>query len=193
MAKPARRATYDDLMQVPDHLVAELIDGEIFTSPRPASPHARAAGGIFRDVARFDGPPEPPERPGGWWVLFEPEIHFGDDVLVPDVAAWRRERMPSIPNVAAFTLAPDWVCEVVSPSTSRLDRTKKLAVYARAGVGHTWLVDPLVRTLEIYRLEGGRWIVAASHGGEERIAAVEPFEGLAIDLSRWWLEATAPR
>jgi Uma2 family endonuclease len=191
MAKPARRATYDDLMQVPDHLVAELIDGELFTSPRPASPHARAASTIDKDLAPFDGAPGARGRPGGWWILFEPELHLGDDVLVPDLAAWRLERMPSIPNVTGFTLAPDWVCEVVSPRTGCLDRTKKLGVYGRAGVGHAWLVDPLARTLEVYRLEGGRWVVVGAHGGDETLPGVEPFTGVAIDLSRWWIETTA--
>lgn len=189
MAKPARRATYDDLMQVPDHLVAELIDGELFTSPRPASPHARAAGAIFKDVSPYDGRPGSPGAPGGWWMFFEPELRLGDDVLVPDLAAWRLERMPAVPDVAAFTLAPDWVCEVVSPKTGRLDRTKKLGVYAREAVGHAWLVDPLARTLEIYRLERGRWLVAGTYGGEQRVAAADPFVGLALDLSRWWLDA----
>jgi len=191
MAKPVRRATYDDLMQVPDHLVAELIDGELFTSPRPASPHAWAAGAVFREVGSFEGWPGSPGAPGGWWILFEPELHLGADVLVPDVAAWRQERMPAIPNVASFSLAPDWVCEVVSPSTGRLDRTKKLALYGRAGVRHAWLVDPLARTLEVYRLEAGHWIVVGAHGGDETLPGVEPFDGRSIDLSRWWIEATA--
>lgn len=192
MAKPLRRATYDDLMQVPDHLVAELIAGELFTSPRPASPHARAASVISRDLGPFDGRPGSPGAPGGWWILFEPELHLGADVLVPDLAAWRLERMPAVPDVPAFTLAPDWICEVVSPSTGRLDRTKKLAVYAREGVAHTWLVDPLQRTFEIYRLEGGRWVVAATYGGTDVVATPEPFAGRTLDLSRWWIEATAP-
>lgn len=179
-------------MQVPDNLVAELIDGELFTSPRPASPHARAAFAIGQDVGPYDGGrAAPPGRPGGWWILFEPELHMGDDVLVPDLAAWRVERMPTVPNVAAFRLVPDWVCEVVSPGTGRLDRTRKVAVYARAGVGHAWLVDPLQRTLEIYRREAGRWVVVAAHGGDDTVGAAEPFDGLGLHLSRWWLEAPA--
>jgi Uma2 family endonuclease len=190
MAKPMRRATYEDLMQVPDHLVAELIDGELFTSPRPASPHAVATWRIGQDVGPFDGRPGAPGRPGGWWILFEPELHLGDDVLVPDLAAWTLERMPSVPNVPAFTLAPDWVCEVVSPSTGRLDRTKKLGVYARAGVSQAWLVDPLARTLEIYRLESARWVVVGAHGGDDKLPGAEPFGDLSVDLSQWWIETT---
>jgi len=191
MADYRRRATYEDLLRVPEHLVAELIDGELITSPRPASPHARAAGSIFRAVGPFDGRSgEGGGVPGGWWILFEPELHFGDDVLVPDLAGWRHERLPTVPNVAAFTLAPDWVCEVVSKSTAALDRVRKMRVYAREGVGHLWLVDPLARTLEVYRLEAARWVVAGTHGRSDVVLA-EPFEALALPLADWWLESTA--
>ena len=125
MAAPRRRATYEDLMQVPDTKVAEILDGELFVSPRPASPHAYAAmaiGSRLHTSFHGDGDADQPAGPGGWWLVFEPELHFGDDVLVPDIAGWRRERMPSFPSVPYFTLAPDWVCEVISPSTGRIDR-----------------------------------------------------------------------
>ena len=178
-------------MQVPDHLVAEIIDGELITSPRPATPHARAELAVVRDLLPFDQRPGSPENPGGWWILPEPELHFGDDVLVPDLAAWRRERMPAIPNAAFISLAPDWLCEVISPSTGRIDRSRKMGIYAREGIRHLWFVDPLARTLEVYRLEDGRWIVASTHGGDEVVHA-EPFEVIAIGLERWWLEAADP-
>jgi Uma2 family endonuclease len=167
MSQPRRRATYDDLMQVPDHLVAEIIDGELVTSPRPASPHAFAASVLGQDLGPFSRKPGTPGGPGGWWILDEPELHFGDDVLVPDLAGWRHAHMPAVPNVAFFTLAPDWACEVISPSTGRLDRTRKMGIYGRQGVAHVWLVDPLLHTLEAYRLDGGRWVVAAACGGAE--------------------------
>lgn len=123
---PKRRATYEDLMQVPDTKVAELIDGDLIVSPRPAVPHTHAASVIGGDLmSGFHGPPGAPPAPGGWWILLEPELHFGDDVLVPDWAGWRRERLPVLPD-AFVTLAPDWVCEVVSPSTARLDRGRKM-------------------------------------------------------------------
>ena len=187
MSAAPRRATYDDLIAVPDHLVAEIVDGELVTSPRPASPHARAHTRLGSAlVERFDGPPGGEEHPGGWWLLFEPELHPGSDVLVPDIAGWRIERMPAIPNVVGITLAPDWVCEVISPSTGRLDRTRKMPVYAREGVTHLWLVDPLARTLEVYRLEAGRWAVVGSHGGDEA-SRVEPFEAITLDMGRWWM------
>ncbi len=145
-----RRATYDDLLAVPDHLVAEIIDGELYTSPRPAPPHAVASSAILSVLFdRFHGSSgSGAATPGGWWILIEPELHFGDDVLVPDVAGWRRARMPAVPDTAYFTTPPDWVCEVISPSSGRLDRVKKMPVYARAGVAHLWLVDPIARTLE---------------------------------------------
>ena len=182
-----RRATYDDLLKVPDILVAEILDGELFTSPRPASPHAQASSvlrGALDPFARRIGGPG---GPGGWWILFEPELHFGTDVLVPDLAGWRRERMPVLQNVAYFELEPDWVCEVVSPSTARIDRVRKVPIYAREGVGHLWLIDPLQQTLEVFRLEGHHWMLVSTHGGAEIVRA-EPFEALELDMSRWWLE-----
>lgn len=187
MAVVKRRATYADLEQVPDTKVAELIDGDLIVSPRPASPHARATTALgFRLANAFDGPPGG-GRPGGWWLLFEPELHFGKDVLVPDVAGWRHERMARIPNVAAFTLAPDWICETTSPSTGMVDRARKMPIYARQGVGHLWIVDPSTRTLEIYRLHDGGWVVAGTHGGDASVQG-EPFEAITLALGDLWLE-----
>src|SRR5262245_8065756 len=187
MSQPRRRATYDDLMQVPDHMVAEIIDGELVTSPRSSSPHAFAASALGQDIGPLSRRPGAPGGPGGWWILDEPELHFGEDVLVPDLAGWRQERMPTVPNVPFFALPPDWVCEVVSPRTGRIDRTRKMAIYGREGIRHLWLVDPLARTLEVYGRDEDRWGVAATHGGEECVR-VEPFEVLEIDVARWWLE-----
>lgn len=182
-----RRATYEDLLEAPDHLVAEIVDGELYATPRPASPHARAASAIGQDLGPFDRRPGSPGGPGGWWILDEPELHLSAEVLVPDLAGWRHERMPTIPNVAHFALAPDWVCEVVSPTTGRLDRAQKMPVYARECVRHLWLVDPIARTLEIYHLENSHWVVVSTHGGSGSVRA-EPFAAIEIDLSRWWLE-----
>jgi Uma2 family endonuclease len=186
MSEPARRpATYDDLRKVPEHLVAEILDGELITSPRPASRHARASSIIGGKLSPpFD---EGDGGPGGWWILDEPELHLATDVLVPDLAGWRRERMPVFPDVAYFELAPDWVCEVVSPSTGRLDRVRKMPKYAAAGVQHLWLVDPLQRTLEIYRLESGHWLLLATHGDDEVVRA-EPFDAIEIKLASLWSE-----
>lgn len=184
-----RRATYDDLCKVPDNMVAEIIDGELFATPRPAAPHTLAASMLGAAlIERFGGSPEGrASAPGGWWILFEPELHLGQDVIVPDFAGWRRDRMPTVPDVAAFELPPDWACEVISPSTGTIDRGRKMRVYARERVGHLWIVDPVLRTLEVYRLEQGRWVVASTHAGAEDVRA-EPFETVAVDMRRWWRE-----
>jgi Uma2 family endonuclease len=184
--KPARKATYADLVAVPDRFVAEILEGELFTSPRPASPHARAATSFGSAIFnQFDGPPGSPEAPGGWWILNEPELHLGEDVLVPDVAGWRRERMPELPDIVGFTLVPDWVCEVISPSTARIDRGRKMKIYARESVVHLWIVDPLVQTVECYRLENGSWIVDRTHAGDGPLRAA-PFDAVEINVARCW-------
>jgi len=188
MQSAPRRASYDDILNAPENLVAEVVDGELYTSPRPASPHAVAGSVIVGDLlGSFHWPPGGPKGPGGWWILYEPELHLGRDVLVPDLAGWRRERMPTIPNTPAFTLAPDWVCEVVSPHTARLDRVRKMPVYAHEGVAHLWLVDPLMKTLEVYRLESGHWVVASTHAGPD-LCRAEPFAAVEFDMTRWWID-----
>jgi Uma2 family endonuclease len=177
------KATYADLEAVPPHRVAELVDGELYVSPRPASLHARAEGRLY---SQLDGPFDQGRGgPGGWLLLFEPELHLGEDVLVPDLAGWRREHMPEMPQVVGFTLAPDWVCEVLSPSTAVLDREKKMKVYAREGVRHLWLVDPLRQELEVYGREGRRWERLGMHRGQERVHA-EPFTPLLLELGVLW-------
>lgn len=188
--KPARRPKrYDDVLAVPATKVAEILDGEIVVSPRPASPHAFANAVIGADlVGAFQRPPGDTRGPGGWWLLDEPELHLQDDVVVPDQAGWRRERMPSMPTVAAFTLAPDWVCEVISPGTEQIDRSRKMRIYAREGVGHLWLVDPLLRTIEVYTLRDGEWVVKAVHAGNEP-ARLTPFDVVELEVARWWIEA----
>ena len=184
-AVQAKRATYEDLLQVPDTMVAEIVDGELVVSPRPAAPHALAGMEITADLAPVFHGKQARSGPGGWWILPEPELHFDDDVLVPDLAAWRCERMPTVPNVTAFTLAPDWLCEIISPSSVRHDRIAKMRCYAREGVTWAWLVDPIARTLEVFHLDGSHWTVAASHAGDE-VAQVEPFAGTELRLCRWW-------
>jgi Uma2 family endonuclease len=185
MAKPLKKdATYADLAAVPENFVAEILGGELYASPRPASPHARAAGKLF---VKINGPFEDGENgPGGWWFLAEPELHFGADVVVPDIAGWRHERMPTVPSVAYFTLAPDWVCEVLSPSTERIDRRKKMPIYAQESVRNAWLVDPLAQTLEVFRLESQRWSRVAAHEAYAKVRA-EPFAAIELELGAFWL------
>ena len=183
MAHPdraARPATYEDLLKVPDHLVAEILDGELYTTPRPAPRHADAGAAL---VVLLRGPFDHGRGgPGGWRILFEPELHLGADVVVPDLAGWRRERLPALPERAYWTEAPDWFCEVLSPSTATIDRAKKLAIYARERVPHVWLVDPIVRTLEILRLEAGRWTIVSTFTKQD-VPRAEPFEAIELDLS----------
>ena len=180
-----RPATYDDLVKLADHLVAEIVNGELHASPRPAPPHARAGSIVGgRLTPAFD---EGRGGPGGWHIIDEPELHLDREVLVPDMAGWRRSRMPRLPATAYFPLAPDWVCEILSPSTSSLDRVQKLAIYAREGVSHAWLIDPLARTLEVLRLENGRWTIMATHAGGDVVRA-EPFAEIALELSALWVD-----
>jgi len=189
MAEPKRMATYDDVLAAPEHKVAEILDGELFLSPRPASRHANASSVLGMDLGSFHRPPGgDPQRPGGWWILDEPELHFRDDVVVPDIAGWRRERMARIPDVPWFDLAPNWLCETLSPSTARIDRGRKLHIYARAGVEHLWLLDPIARVLEILSLDqSGRWVVAAVHTGNDQVRA-EPFDAIELELGRLWID-----
>jgi Uma2 family endonuclease len=183
MADPAeRRATYDDLLAVPEHLVAEIIGGRLVTAPRPASIHARAASRLGMEIG---GPFDRGKGgPGGWILLDEPELHLHGDILVPDLAGWRREHMPELPDASALEIAPDWVCEVLSPSTAATDRSEKLPIYARERIGHAWLVDPVARTLEAYRLEG-RWVLLGAFRDDAKVRA-EPFDAVELELASLW-------
>jgi Uma2 family endonuclease len=188
MANPRRRANYEDLMKVPDTKVAEIIDGELIVSPRPAVPHAHTGTVMAGDLSNaFHRPPRDPKGPGGWWLLSEPELHFGNDVIVPDQAGWRRENVPHLPNAAAISQAPDWICEVTSPSTGRIDRGRKMRIYARERVGHLWIVDPLLRTIEVYRLDGEHWVVENIFSGRDPVR-IAPFDAIELEIGRWWLE-----
>lgn len=185
LERQRRPATYDDLLKVPDHLVAEILDGDLYATPRPAPRHASASSGLG---GALHGPFDRGRGgPGGWRILDEPELHLGRDVVVPDLAGWRRARLPRLPEEAFFSLAPDWVCEVLSPSTAAMDRGKKLAIYAREAVSHAWLVDAIAQTLEILRLEAGRWTIISTWAGADVVCA-EPFEALDLDLTLLWDE-----
>jgi Uma2 family endonuclease len=176
-------ATYDDLCAVPENFVAEMFDGELYASPRPALPHAHAASVLGFELG---GPFHRGRNgPGGWWILDEPELHFGADVLVPDLAGWRRSRLDALPPTPYFTLAPEWICEVLSPSTETIDRAKKLGIYARAEVQHAWLVNPLLQTLEVLALAAGRWTLVATHEGRAVVRA-EPFDAIELELGALW-------
>jgi Uma2 family endonuclease len=178
-----RRATLADLEALPENVIGQIIDGELIVQPRPASPHARAASSLNGELA---GPFDRGRGgPGGWILLFEPELHVGGDVLVPDLAGWRRERLPEMPHAAFFELAPDWVCEVLSPGSASVDRVKKLRAYGREQVAWYWLVDPLARTLEILCWQAGSYVVVATHDGEETVRA-PPFDAIELELPVLW-------
>ncbi len=190
MSTHKKVATYQDVLDAPDGLVAELIAGELHLSPRPATPHALATSALGEEL----GPPFKRGRggPGGWIIVHEPELHLGPNVLVPDLAGWRRERLPALPDAPFVTTLPDWVCEVLSPHNARLDRTVKLPLYASLGLPHLWLVDPVARTLDAFRNHGGQWLLLASFVDDARVRA-EPFEVFELDLSLLWADvARAP-
>lgn len=178
-----RSATYEDLVAAPPDQIAELVEGFVYLAPRPAPRHSNATSVLT--ALLNDAFHQGRSGPGGWWILFEPEVHLGDDVLVPDIAGWRRERLSALPDTPWFDLAPDWVCEVISPSTEAFDRDRKMPIYAAAGVGHLWIVDPEARTVEIHQRDDAGWRRIAVHSGAEKLAA-EPFDALAIALAALW-------
>ena len=181
--RPAKRATYRDVLEAPRHMVAEIVAGALHLQPRPAGRHTLAGSSLGVEV----GGPFQWGRggPGGWWILDEPELHFGEDILVPDLAGWRRERMPTVPDEAWFALAPDWVCEILSPSTRKFDLEEKRPIYAREGIGRLWLVDPSARTLEAFALSGGAWSPTGSASNAEPVS-LPPFEAIAFPLDALW-------
>jgi len=183
-ASPARRnATYQDVLDAPEHLVAEVLAGDLYTHPRPAAPHAEAASVLGMDLGsafhRGRG------GPGGWIILYEPDLHLGQDILVPDLAGWRRERLPAVTDAAYFELAPDWACEVLSRSTALVDRRLKLPLYAREKVAHVWLVDPIARSVEVFRLDGESYRLVVTRG-EDEVVRLEPFDAIELELGALW-------
>ncbi len=179
--------TYQDILDLPEHLNGEIVDGELYAQARLASPHANTASEILAQIrSLFHAEPGGPKGPGGWQILMEPELHWGDNVFVPDLAGWRRERMPQIPSAPYLEMSPDWICEVLSPSTASRDRLLKCNHYARAGVGHVWLVDPELKTLEVLRLVDGFYSLV--QGGIEReTGKFEPFQSVETELGAWWM------
>jgi Uma2 family endonuclease len=154
VAKPSRRATYQDVLAAPPNTVAEVLFGVLYTNPRPAPPH---------------------------------EL----DILVPDLAAWRRERLPAVPAKAFLTLAADWVCEVLSPRTNKIDRSDKMTIYLREGVRHVWLLDPIECMLEIYRHAEKAWLRVAVHR-DDAVVRAEPFDAIELALAGLWVTPEPP-
>lgn len=188
MVRPARDRRdelYERYLAVPDNLRAEIIEGTLYVSPRPAPKHANATSVLGIEL----GAPFQRGRggPGGWWILDEPELQLDEkQPISPDLAGWRVERMTELPETAYFTLAPDWVCEVLSRSTEKLDRDKKLPYYAAHRVRHVWLVDPIDKRLEVYTLgDVGGWLEVRTYEGDVSVRA-EPFDAIELDLSALW-------
>lgn len=175
--------TLDDLHALPEGTIGEIISGELIAQPRPGLSHVRAASRLGMKVG---GPFDLGSGgPGGWVILHEPELHLDTDVLVPDLAGWRRERLPGLPESAALTLAPDWVCEVISPDSHGRDRVAKMRIYSRERVAYAWLVDPIAKLLEVFRLDGSVWTRLQSASGSETLRA-EPFGAIELDLASLW-------
>lgn len=177
------KASYQDVLNSPRHVVAEVIFGVLYQSPRPALPHAAAASAVGEEL----GPPFKRGRggPGGWMILNEPEVHLQSDIVVPDLGGWRRETLPTLPEDAFLTVRPDWVCEVASPSTRALDRGKKLDVYQREGVAHVWIIEPLDRFLEVLELDGQTYRIVQRASGDAPVR-LQPFEAIEFDLAALW-------
>jgi hypothetical protein len=185
MADPARRrATYEDVLGSPPHVVAEVLFGTLYQSPRPAVPHALAASAVGEEL----GPPFKRGRggPGGWMILYEPEVHLGEHIVVPDHGGWRRERLPEAPDAAYLELAPDWVCEVLSPSTRALDRGAKLRVYAEYRVGFAWFVEPLEKLVEVLELDGATYRIVQTAEGDAPVR-LRPFDAIEFPLAALWM------
>jgi len=186
MPDPAqKKATYEDLYHLPDGVVGEILNGQLVATPRPSPRHARVSsalgitlGGPFM-MGKGGGP-------GGWWILDEPEVKLGENILVPDLAGWRKERLPDIPEQDNWiSVSPDWVCEVLSPATVRTDRVLKMPIYAKFEVASAWLIDPASKTLEVFQLESGKWVLLAAHSESDK-ARIEPFQEVELDLSLLW-------
>ena len=183
LSDAAPRATYQDVLDAPAHRVAEIVDGTLYTHPRPGAPHALASSSLGTDLStpfQFGR-----GAPGGWWIIDEPELHLGDDILVPDLAGWRRERMPDYPDPAYFTLAPDWVCEVLSASTRKLDLHGERPICARDAVRHPWRVDPTDHGREAFELRDGRWVPIGTAKDDDPVC-ISPFDAATFGLADLW-------
>ena len=183
MADSPKRATYADIEAAPEHLVAEIIDGTLLTHPRPSPRHSLTFVALADQLTgpfQFDK-----DGPGGWVFLAEPELRLGANIIVPDLAAWRSERIPSTPDTSTISLPPDWICEIVSASTETRDRTTKMRIYGEAGTPYLWLIDPRQQMLEAFELRGGQWMVAGGWSADGVVRAA-PFEAVPFPVAKLW-------
>jgi Uma2 family endonuclease len=181
-----KKATYDDLYSIPENMTGEIINGELIVTPRPSPKHVYTTSTLGMKVgSRYqfgEG-----GGPGGWVILVEPEVRLGEETVVPDLAGWKKERYPRAVETNWISIPPDWACEVLSPGTMRTDKIKKMPLYGRHDVGYIWLIDPIAKTLEVFRLEARRWVVASVHAEDDRVRA-EPFQEIEFSLNDIWLE-----
>ena len=187
-----RFAIYEDLLRLPDDVRAEVLAGQIVTAPAPLPKHSRAQ----RALGRFIGGPFDDDDgrggPGGWWIFVEVDIAFGlHDIVRPDLAGWRRERLVAPGELRPISIRPDWVCEVLSPSTAARDKVQKRKLYAEHGVPHYWIIDVDARTLEAFSLEGGRWLLTGSYD-EHDAASIPPFQAIELEIGRLFLPRKEP-
>jgi len=179
---------YESLEALPKGLTGEILDGQLYTQPRPSGAHINVGSALgfelFGPFQRGKG------GPGGWWIQDEPEVHFvrNVEVVVPDLAGWRRERMPYLPEDQRYEMVPDWICEILSPSTARDDRKDKMPLYARYGVRYAWLIDPVAQTLKVYQLNANTWVEVGRFTDADQVVA-PPFEAVSFGLEVLW----APR
>lgn len=178
-----KEATYDDILDLPDTIVGEVLNGQLETHPRPAPVHALAASSIGGElVSPFQ---KGRGGPGGWWIIDEPECHIEAEIFVPDLAGWRKLKLANLPETAWFDSTPDWVCEIISPTSIRRDRVTKMAIYARLGIGFYWLIDPLAQILEAYQLKNKHWVLLKSYADAEEVA-IAPFAEYSFSLANLW-------
>jgi len=175
-----KNAKYADLYTIPDTWVGEIIHGDLYAFPRPRTVHSRALTRLMQALLRYDDD----DSNDGWIILHDVEIWFGKNLLVPDVCGWRRSKLPELPDVVTMKIAPDWVCEGLSPSTFRLDKGPKREIYAKGGVGHLWFADPVLHSIDVFALERKSYKYLRSAGGDDKIA-LAPFPH-AIDLAKLW-------
>ncbi len=185
-AHDRREELYQAYLAVPEHQHAEIVRGTLYVMSRPSPRHTNASSMLGGELS---GPFQRGRGgPGGWWILDEPELQLvAKEPVIPDLAGWRVERMPDLPDTACFTLAPDWVCEIVSRSTEKVDRDQKLPYYLEHRVRHVWLLDPIDKRLEVYSLDPdeARWREVRIHQGDRTVRA-EPFDAVELELAALW-------
>ncbi len=181
MTEPALKLPdYQDILNLPAHKIGEIINGRLQVQPRPAPKHTLTSSALGAELFQSFH-----KKDDGWWILDEPELHLDNHILVPDLAGWRKQRLPQLPETAWFEIAPDWICEILSPGTAKIDRCEKMPVYAELGVAYLWLIDPLLKTLEVYQLQQARWFLDQSLKDNDTVCA-EPFSQHSFNLNKLW-------